>query len=127
MIVRGKAGAEVEFGNTVLIGENRQGVIVDYHIFQESAPADSQTLFSSLVRVREGTGQCVEAVVTDRGFHSASNSRTLEETANYDGTCPRKPAGRLGVRTCTVRIVEIATMGTGSRLDRTFGVPHAGS
>ena len=54
VIVRRKAGAEVEFGNTVLIGENRQGVIVDYHIFQESAPADSQTLFSSLVRVREG-------------------------------------------------------------------------
>jgi len=92
VIVRGKAGAEVEFGNTVLIGENRQGVIVDYHIFQESAPADSQTLFSSLVRVREGTGQCVEAVVTDRGFHSASNSLTLEETGTYDGTCPRKPA-----------------------------------
>jgi hypothetical protein len=77
VIVRGKAGAEVEFGNTVLVGENRQGVIVDYQIFRESAPADSQTLFSSLVRVREGTGHCVEAVVTDRGFYSASNSQTL--------------------------------------------------
>src|SRR5208283_2151906 len=27
VIVRGKAGAEVEFGNSVLLGENRQGVI----------------------------------------------------------------------------------------------------
>ena len=92
VIVRGKAGAEVEFGNTVLLGENRQGVIVDYEIFRESAPADSQTLFGSLVRVWEGTGQRVQAVVTDRGFFSASNSRTLNEAGTYDALCPRQPA-----------------------------------
>ncbi len=85
VIVRGKAGAEVEFGNTVLLGENRQGVIVDYEMFREPAPADSRTLFNSLVRVREGTGHCVEAVVTDRGFFSASNSQALRETGTYDG------------------------------------------
>ncbi len=39
VIVRGKAGAEVEFGNTVLCGENRQGLILAYQIFRESAPA----------------------------------------------------------------------------------------
>ncbi|MGD0614269.1 MAG: hypothetical protein ABSA69_02370 [Verrucomicrobiota bacterium] len=59
VIVRGKAGAEVEFGNTVLLGENRQGVILDYEIFRQSAPADSQILFGSLLRVREGTGRDV--------------------------------------------------------------------
>ncbi|MGE3312725.1 MAG: hypothetical protein AB7O66_22375 [Limisphaerales bacterium] len=91
VIVRGKAGAEVEFGNTVLLGENRQGVIVDYEIFRESAPADSRTLFGSLVRVREGTGKCVEAVVTDRGFFSASNSKALRDTETYDALCPRNP------------------------------------
>jgi hypothetical protein len=51
VIVRGKAGAEVEFGNKVLIGENRQGVILDYQIFRESAPADNTLLFESLDRV----------------------------------------------------------------------------
>ena len=91
VIVRGKAGAEVEFGNTVLLGENRQGVIVDYEMFREPAPADSRTLFNSLVRVREGTGHCVEAVVTDRGFFSASSSQALRETGTYDGLCPRNP------------------------------------
>lgn len=91
VIVRGKAGAEVEFGNTVLVGENRQGVIVDYQIFREQAPADSQTVFPSLVRVREGTGRCVGEVVTDRGFHSAANSQTLRETGTYDALCPRDP------------------------------------
>ena len=92
VIVRGKAGAEVEFGNTVLLGENRQGVILDYAIFQESAPADSQILFESLLRVREGTGCDVGAVVGDRGFYSASNSRTLRQGDTFDGLCPRPPA-----------------------------------
>jgi hypothetical protein len=76
----------------VLIGENRQGVILDYEFFQESAPADSQLLFDSLLRVWEGTGCHVKAVVTDRGFASASNSRTLKEGGTFDGLCPRKPA-----------------------------------
>ena len=92
VIVRGKAGAKVEFGNRVLIGENRQGVILDHQLFQESAPADSQLLFGSLLRVWEGTGRHVGAVVSDRGFASASNSRTLKEGGTFDGLCPRKPA-----------------------------------
>jgi hypothetical protein len=92
VIVRGKAGAEVEFGNTVLLGENRQGVILDYELFREGAPADSQILFASLLRVREGAGRDVGAVVSDRGFYSASNSRTLREGDTFDGLCPRPPA-----------------------------------
>jgi len=92
VVVRGKAGAEVEFGNTVLLGENRHGVILDYELFQESAPSDSQTLFESLGRVLDGTGRRVQAVVTDRGFASASNSKTLQEAGTFDALCPRKPA-----------------------------------
>jgi hypothetical protein len=92
VIVRGKAGAEVEFGNTVLLGENRQGVILDYEMLRESAPADSQVLFGSLLRVRQGTGCDVAAVVTDRGFYSASNSRALRQGDTFDALCPRQPA-----------------------------------
>jgi hypothetical protein len=91
VIVRGKAGAEVEFGNSVLLGENRQGIILDYEFFREVAPGDSQLLFGSLLRVEEATGQSVGAVVTDRGFSTASNSRTLQEAGVFDGLCPRKP------------------------------------
>jgi hypothetical protein len=92
VIVRGKAGAEVEFGNSVLLGENRQGIILDYRMFRESAPADSQILFGSLLRVEEGTGHTVGAVVSDRGFYSRSNSQTLREGGVFDGLCPRNPA-----------------------------------
>jgi hypothetical protein len=92
VIVRGKAGAEVEFGNTVLMGENAQGLIVDYAFYRESAPADSQLLFESLLRIWENLGQEVGAVATDRGFASAINHRSLAETEIYDAVCPRKPA-----------------------------------
>lgn len=92
VIVRGKAGAEVEFGNMVLLGENRQGVILDYELFREVAPADHQLLFGSLLRVWEATGRHVGAVVADRGFATADNSRTLKAGGTFDGLCPRKPA-----------------------------------
>ena len=92
VIVRGKVGAEVEFGNSVLLGENRQGVILDYEFFRDSAPADSQLLFGSLLRVWEATGYHVGAVATDRGFATADNSRTLKEGGTFDGLCPRQPA-----------------------------------
>jgi len=91
VIVRGKAGAEVEFGNTVLLGENRQGIILDYELFRESAPADSQLVFGSLNRVWDATGRSVGAVVTDRGFFSAANARALRECGTFDGLCPRQP------------------------------------
>lgn len=92
VIVRGKAGAQVEFGNTVLVGENRQGIILDYAIFSESAPADSHLLFESLLRVQGVSGRQVGAVATDRGFASAANTRGLAQSATYDATCPRQPA-----------------------------------
>lgn len=91
VIVRGKAGAEVEFGNTVLVGENRQGVILDYAIFKDSAPADSQILTESLMRVWGMAGRRAGAVTTDRGFSSAANSKTLKESETFDATCPRNP------------------------------------
>lgn len=92
VIVRGKAGAEVEFGNKVLLAENRQGIILDYEFYRDEVPADNHLLFGSLLRVWEGTGRHMGAVVTDRGFASADNSRTLKEQGTFDGLCPRKPA-----------------------------------
>jgi len=92
VIVRGKAGADVEFGNTVLLGENGQGIILDCQLFEESAPADSQLVFDSLTRVKQATGRSVGAVGTDRGFSSADNSQKLKEEGIFDGMCPRNPS-----------------------------------
>ncbi len=76
----------------MLIGENAQGLIVDYAFYRQSASADRQLLFASLMRVWENLGQEVGAVATGRGFASAINHRSLAETEIFDAVRPRKPA-----------------------------------
>jgi hypothetical protein len=92
VIVRGKAGAEVEFGNTLLIVEQAQGLVVDWHLYEESAPADSRQLPASLQRLesRLGPGR-IQALSGDRGFDSAQNRQLLEEKKIFNGLCPRDP------------------------------------
>jgi len=92
VIVRRKAGAEVEFGNTLLMGESRQGLILDWELFAESAPADPQLLPLSLQRTEQALGQKIKAVGADRGFDSQSNQVKLAKRKTYNGVCPRSPA-----------------------------------
>jgi hypothetical protein len=91
VIVRKKAGAEVEFGNTLLLGENPQGLILDWELFRETAPADSRLLPRSIQRMRAVFGPVLKAISTDRGFYSQANQEALAEDAIYDGICPRSP------------------------------------
>ena len=90
VIVRGKAGAEVEFGNTLLLAEQAQGLVVDWHLYQESAPADSRQLPGSLARLeaRLGAGG-LAALGGDRGFDSAENRALLRAKEIFNGLCPR--------------------------------------
>jgi hypothetical protein len=97
VIVRGKAGAEVEFGNTLLLGENAQGLIVDWKLFRESAPADVRLLTQSVRRVETALGVKPGGVVADRGFDSRANVAWLEAEEIYNGVCPRRP-GQLARR-----------------------------
>jgi len=92
VIVRKKAGAEVEFGNTLLLGENPQGLILDWELFRETAPADSRLLQRSVRRMKEVFGPVLKEVVADRGFDSQANQELLEQEDLYNGLCPRSPA-----------------------------------
>ena len=92
VLVRGKAGAEVEFGNKLLLGENKQGIILDYQLWQETAPADSSLLAESLERVVVGLKRKMGAVGGDRGFASKANSGGLAWAEIFDGLCPKSPA-----------------------------------
>jgi hypothetical protein len=92
VLVRGKAGAEVEFGNKLLLGENRQGIILDYQLWPESVPADASLLVESLERVVVGLKRKMGAVGSDRGFASKANSGGLAWAEIFDGLCPRSPA-----------------------------------
>jgi len=89
VIVRHKAGAEVEFGNTLLLGESPQGLIVDWQLFAESAPADSRLLIKSIERTEKSLEHKIKMVGADRGFDSESNQTKLLDRKTYNAVCPR--------------------------------------
>jgi len=91
VIVRKKAGAEVEFGNTLLLGENSQGLILDWELFKETAPADVRLLRQSIERMRAVFGPVLKDLGADRGFDSEANREILRELDIYNGVCPRSP------------------------------------
>jgi hypothetical protein len=91
VIVRKKAGAEVEFGNTLLLAENPQGLIVDWELFQDKAPADSALLPWSVGRMEEAYGPKLKAVAADRGFDNEVNRVGLAQEGIYNAVCPRSP------------------------------------
>lgn len=92
VLVRGKAGAEVEFGNKLLLSETVQGLIVDWELFQDSVPADSQLLQASLQRTEKNLKVEIGKAVTDRGFDSQHNQQFLDREEIFNGMCPRGPS-----------------------------------
>lgn len=91
VMVRKKAGAEVEFGNTLLLAENPQGLLLDWELFRESAPADARLLPRSVGRMEEVYGPVLKALAGDRGFDSQLNRTGLDLEGIYNGLCPRDP------------------------------------
>jgi len=89
VLVRGKAGAEVEFGNTLLLAEQRQGVIVDWKLIKDQAPADSKMVPDALDRFEQVFGSLPNAMAGDRGFDSKRNRDRLEKAGVYNAICPR--------------------------------------
>lgn len=93
VIVRNKAGAQVEFGNTLLLAENPQGLILDWELFQERAPADSALLPWSVGRMEKAYGPKLKAVAADRGFDNEANRLGLTNDGIYNAVCPRSVQG----------------------------------
>jgi hypothetical protein len=90
VIVRGKANAEVEFGNKLTLVESVDGLVIDYHL-HEGNPADSQVVAPSVKRiVKKGLG--VRRMWGDRGIFSKSNEALLKASGLESGLCPRDPA-----------------------------------
>jgi hypothetical protein len=89
VLVRGKAGAEVEFGNTLLLGEQRQGVIVDWKLIKDQAPADSTMVVDSLSRFQLIFGVHPKVMAADRGFDSKRNRNRLVKAHVYNAICPK--------------------------------------
>lgn len=93
VLVRGKAGREVEFGNTLFLAESAQGLILDWELYQATAPPEWRQLQESLGRQAGfDLPDDFAAACGDRGFHSREGSRQLRAAGIYDATCPRDPA-----------------------------------
>jgi len=50
VIVRGKAGEEVEFGNLLVLGEQKDGLIMHWELFKEEVPVDVRLVRPSVER-----------------------------------------------------------------------------
>jgi len=97
VVVRRKAGAEVEFGNSLLLAESGDGFILDHELRRGASPGDARWLLERYAHIRQASGERLCGMVGDRGFDSAATRRLLEAEDVYDGLCPRDPA-RLAAR-----------------------------
>jgi hypothetical protein len=88
VIVRGKAGAEVEFGNALYLGEQAEGLIIDWRFIEEQPPADNKLVAPSLERINKAYGN-PECYVADRGFDAPDSRNELEGLNIVNAVCPR--------------------------------------
>jgi hypothetical protein len=105
VLVRGKAGAEVEFGNGLYLAEQEDGLILDWKLFKDQPPADTRLVKESLERMEAAYGS-ISTYCGDRGFDSRANTKLLDEHDVYNAICPRDPS-RLAARTGEPRFIEL--------------------
>jgi hypothetical protein len=91
VLKRGKAGADVEFGHKLWLGETRAGLIVDFALLPEAA-ADSALVLPAVERMRGPMNLALQQVWGDRGLFSQKNEQALARGGIRSGLCPRDPA-----------------------------------
>jgi hypothetical protein len=88
IIVRGKSGAEVEFGNNLWLGETREGLIIDY-LLEKEKTSDAKQIQPAIDRLVRDQNLPVGNVWGDRGLHSLANEEFLKAGHIRSGLCPR--------------------------------------
>jgi len=91
VIVRGKAGADVEFGSSLFLAENIDGFILDHELKREISEGDAKWLQQRYAGMKEKSGDRLCGIAADRGFESKASRRMLEEDGVFNGICPRDP------------------------------------
>jgi hypothetical protein len=90
VIVRGKAGNEVEFGQGLLLTEQINGLIIDWQLFEDQPPSDSKLLKPTIKRLEKYYG-AIESSCADRGFSDKNNDAFLQDHNICNAICPRNP------------------------------------
>lgn len=90
VIKRGKAGGQVEFGNTLFLSEQANGIIVDWQLYQTDVK-EPQATKESIIKMTEDMEFDIASVTGDRGCQSKQNDKLLEKKGIYNSLCPRNP------------------------------------
>ncbi len=90
VIVRGKAGNEVEFGQGLVLTEQMNGLIIDWELFSEQPSFDSQLLEPVVTRIKKNYGK-IYSSCADRGFASKENDTLLKKENIINAICPKSP------------------------------------
>jgi hypothetical protein len=90
VILRGKAGKAVEFGNALWLVETECGYIVDHDLIKEHS-ADSKYVAGSIERL-VGLELPVKSYCADRGAQSAANEQLLKQHGIENYICPKGAA-----------------------------------
>lgn len=88
VLVRGKAEAEVEFGNALYLAEQSDGLIVDWKFIEKQPPGDNKLTKASIERITKEYGT-PKSYTADRGFDSPDNRIDLEALYIVNAICPR--------------------------------------
>lgn len=92
VIVRGKAGAQVEFGNELFLAESPGGMIVDYMLYGKGAPGEGAKMIESVQRQQAfDLDQSLKSIVADRGFDARKNIDWLQSRGIAQQICPKDP------------------------------------
>lgn len=89
VLVRGKAQAEVEFGNTLFLAEQGAGLILDWQLVREQSPGDAPLLEKSLTRIHQVLGAYPAGVGADRGFDRRLTRDFVAQHGICNGICPQ--------------------------------------
>ncbi len=102
VIVRGKAGAQTEFGNELFMAESPGGMVIDYMLYGKTAPWEGDKLIESLPVRCTQTGvqrqqslkrqQGLKWAVADRGFDGAATRKALKKAGLSSHICPKSPS-----------------------------------
>jgi hypothetical protein len=88
VLLRGKADAEVEFGNGFYLAEQADGLIVDWQFIKEQ-PASDNKLVADSIRSLTKTYGLPKSYSGDRGFDAQGNRDAFAEKNIANGICPR--------------------------------------
>jgi len=90
--VRGKADAEVEFGNSLRLTEQFDGIIIDFKLYKDPVTDNAAAPFlGNVEKLNEITKGNIENLYTDRGMDSEANVSILKEFGIGNGICPKSP------------------------------------